>query len=282
MLGITWSLGYSIVRYCVMHGVPPLGYAFWQSLGPAIVLTGFCVITKKAIPSDKASLGFYAIASLLGIAIPNSVMYVSAGHLPSGMVAVVTNTAPMLTYVCSLFLRVERFQLIRLCGVLCAVLGIYVIAMPSTGLALGDMRWVFTALITPLCFASCAVYISKYQPKNRDSLVLATGMLWGASLWLSILLFSGSYFYPLTLPLNASTELIFVEIVLSSLGYYIFFQLLKIAGPVYYSLVAGVVAVAGLFFGWLFFQERFEWMAIIGIACVLTGVFLVSFGTKKI
>lgn len=277
VLGITWSLGYAIVRYCVVHGVHPLGYAFWQSLGPAIVLTIFCVITKKNIANDWRSLRFYGVASLLGIAIPNSVMYFSAGHLPSGIVAVVTNTAPMMTYVLSLLLRVEHFRFVRLFGVLLAVIGIYCIAMPNTLSSLGDMRWVLTALITPLCFASCAVYISHYQPKNSDSLVLATGMLWGASLWLSLILLSaGSYFYPISFPFTASMGLIFVEIALSSLGYYLFFQLLKKAGPVYYSLVAGVVAVAGLFFGWLFFQESFQFTAIVGMVFVVLGIVLVS------
>jgi len=281
MLGITWSLGYSIARYCVTHGVHPLGYAFWQSLGPAMLLSIFCCVTRKKNIVDKQSVRFYAITSLIGIAIPNSVMYFSAAHLPSGMVAVVTNTAPIMTYVFSLFLGVERFRFLRMLGVLLAVLGIYCIATPSTLSSFRDVSWLLLALVTPICFALCAVYIAKYQPKDRDALVLATGMLWGASLWLSLILLTGSYFYSFSFPLTVSTKLIFVEIVLSSLGYYLFFQLLKKAGPVYYSLVAGVVAVAGLFFGWFFFKESFAFIAILGMLFVVIGIALVNSSKKS-
>lgn len=278
MLGITWSLGYSIARYCITHGVHPLGYAFWQSLGPAILLSMVCCLTRQAMIINKQFLLFYAVASLIGIAIPNSVMYFSAGHLPSGMVAVVTNTAPILTYVFSLFLRVERFRCLRMLGVFAAVLGIYCIAMRGALSSFGDVHWLLLAFVTPVCFALCAVYIAKYQPKDSNSLVLATGMLWGASLWLSLMLLTGSYFYPLVA--TVPTGLVLVEIVLSSVGYYLFFQLLKTAGPVYYSLVAGVVAVAGLFFGWLFFNESFQWIAMLGMLFVIIGIALVSINKR--
>jgi drug/metabolite transporter (DMT)-like permease len=39
LLGVIWGSGYVIARYATLHNVPPLGYSFWQSLGPAVLVS---------------------------------------------------------------------------------------------------------------------------------------------------------------------------------------------------------------------------------------------------
>lgn len=287
-LGITWSLAYSIARYCTTHGVHPLGYTFWQSIGPAIVLTILCLIKKIPIKLNPKILFFYLLSSLIGIAIPNANMYYSASQLPSGILAVIINTAPIMTYLLAMGFKTEKFSIKKSFGVLLAIIGIYIIANPSNlSLDIDQASWVLRALITPFCFALCAVYIAKYRPDNCDSLALSAGMLWGASLWLTPIVFSQHHFYPLISYLNSSIDfsfpqkLIILEILLSSLGYWLFFQLLQKAGAIYYSLVAGIVAIAGLFWGWLFFQESLEGLAIYGTGFIIVGILIVSLLKKN-
>jgi len=47
LLGVLWGSGYSLARYATTHGVAPLGYAFWQSLGPALLLSLY-ILFKRA------------------------------------------------------------------------------------------------------------------------------------------------------------------------------------------------------------------------------------------
>lgn len=46
LLGFIWGSGYSLARYAMTHEVPPLGYSFWQALGPALLLTLSSLFTK--------------------------------------------------------------------------------------------------------------------------------------------------------------------------------------------------------------------------------------------
>ena len=85
LLGFIWGTGYTIARFAMTHGVPPLGYSFWQSLGPAVMVGLISVLLQRnsfkklTIPS----LQYYLISGLTGIVIPNTTMYFAAPHLPA-------------------------------------------------------------------------------------------------------------------------------------------------------------------------------------------------------
>ena len=275
-LGIVWSLGFSIARYCMTHGVHPLGYAFWQSLGPAVLLTLLCKGLQIPIFANRSYFIFYLFSSLVGIAIPNANMYFAASQLPSGILAVIINTSPIITYLLALTFKEERFYTRRFIGVICAVLGIILMTKPSGNITLAMVPWLLSSLLTPISFAVCAVFVAKYRPKDSHSLGLAAGMLWGSTLWLLPLVFYGQHFYAFNHGFSRTEQWLLAEILLSSAGYWLFFQLLKMAGPVYYSLVGGVVAIAGLIWGKIFFTETLTLIQMMSVAAIVLGVVLVS------
>ena len=288
LLGFIWGTGYSIARFATTHEVPPLGYSFWQSLGPAILISLLTLFKKTTLQTlcRKESfqaktaipyLRYFLICGLTGIVIPNTNMYFCSPHLPAGLLAVIVNTVPIIAYSMALIARVESFNIVRFIGIGCALSGLMLIVYPTMSLPASDMTpWVISALITPLSFAFCAVYISRYRPTNNDSLLLAAGTLIASSLILlpSILL-SGNFYmfhFPLTLP----DQVILLEIVLSSIGYVLFFQLIKIAGPVYYGLVDTIVALTGLFWGFVIFQEQLNRWTGVAVLLILLALYLVS------
>jgi drug/metabolite transporter (DMT)-like permease len=275
-LGITWSLGYVIVRYCTTHGVQPLGYAFWQSVGPAILLTGTCFILKQRIPTSRPYLFFYLSAALIGIALPNANMYFSSQHLPAGILAVVINTVPIMTYLFALLFREERFDIKRFIGVLFAFGGLLILSRPDHALTDYTTHWIAIALLSPIGFSLCAVYVSKRSPEKDYTTTIAAGMLCAASCWLIPVVLLSGQFHAFSWPLHTVDKLLLIEILLSSLGYFLFFQLLKRAGAVYYSLVGGIVSLIGLFWGWLFFHERLNPHEGIAVTLIIVGVLIVS------
>ncbi len=208
-------------------------------------------------------------------------MYFAAAKLPAGLLAVVVNTVPVLTYIIALALHEEEFSLLRLLGVLTCIAGIMLLVIPSTSLPFkSTVPWILSALITPFCFSLCAVYTAKYRPKDSNPLTLSAGMLCASSLLLTPLIIATGHFYPLWPPLKTQGWLILLEILLSSIGYLLFFQLLKIAGAVYYSLVGGIVALTGLAWGWLLFNEKLNTLSGAAIALIIAGIFLVTLWRK--
>tara|TARA_R110000868_G_scaffold298752_1_gene558934 strand:+ start:2313 stop:3209 length:897 start_codon:yes stop_codon:yes gene_type:complete len=257
LLGTIWGTGYSIARYAMTNDVPPLGYSFWQSLGPAIII-GLLSLGKSCKLTLSASrTRFYLVTGLTGIVIPNTTMYFAAPHLPASILAMVVNTVPIIAYPMALLARLEKFSWERMIGIFFAIVGLMLIIVPKSSLPSPDMvPWVLSTLITPFSFAFCSIYIARYRPEGSDSLTLSAGMLIFSSMMLIPLVLLTNSFYMFHLPLSTPDWIIILEILLSSLGYVLFFQLIKIAGPVYYSLVDTIVVMTGLFWGRMIFNEH--------------------------
>ena len=274
LLGLDWGAGYTIARYVTTHGVSPLAYAFWQSLGPAIVLSGLALVFLGGVPSRY--LRFYAVCGLLGIAIPNSIMYFAAPHLPAGILAVIANTVPMMTYVFALAHGQEQFSWRRFAAVFVALFGLTMLINPVFAMQSTEAPWVLLSLITPMCFALCAVYSARNRPAAAHALALPAGMLIASSVFLLPVMLLSKQVHTLTWPLSFVDQLILLEIALSSLGTVLFFQLIRLAGPVFYSFVSGVVAVTGLFWGWLIFNESLTRLKMSAVAVILLAIVMVS------
>ena len=277
-LGMLWGSGYVIAKYCVTHGVPALGYSFWQSLGPAIALTIISLWQQHKVPIKKKYLAYYGVCGLLGIAFPNSLMYFSARYVPAGILAVLVNTVPIITFPLALAAKQDKFSWLKITAVLIGVAGILWIVTPHE-LATDNLHWGWTlaVLLTPLSFAICAVFISACRPVPSHAIGLSAGMLIFSSIILLPIVISQHAFYALTWPFDLTQWLILLEILLSSTGYVLFFALIRRAGPTFYSLVSGVVALTGLFWGRIIFGESLSITNIAAIVLVITAIIMITY-----
>jgi drug/metabolite transporter (DMT)-like permease len=113
------------------------------------------------------------------------------------------------------------------------------------------------------------------RPDDSSSLSLATGMLVASAIMVTPLVLDMHEFYPLT-SFSLPNLAVILEIILSSIGYIIFFQLLKLAGAVYYSLVGCVVAITGLFWGWIMFGEVLHLWIALAVVFIIAALFMVT------
>ncbi|HAT1760011.1 TPA: DMT family transporter [Legionella pneumophila] len=279
VLGFIWGSGYTLAKFAMTNGVNPLGYAFWQSLGPALLLTLVSLFTKQARLLHPVYWPYFFICGLIGIAIPNTNMYFIASHIPAGLLAVLVNTVPLLVYPLALMAGQEKLDGWRFFALLLGMSGILaIIGINSAGLY---SSWTILAMLSPLGFALCSIYIGAKQPKEINALQAANGMLLAASLLLTPVVLKQHAFYSLSAPLTLVKQIVILEIILSSLGYLLFFILIRMAGPVFYSLTGGVVAITGLFWGYLAFDEKPSSIQGIAIALVVSAIFLLSWRQSK-
>lgn len=278
LLGFTWGTGYSIARFAMTHGVPPFGYSFWQSLGPAIVISLIALARRSPVPHSSQHVRFYLVTGLTGIVIPNTSMYFAAAHLPASILAMIVNIVPILAYPMALAAKLEQFNRMRFAGICLALIGLMCIILPHSSLPAPEMiPWVLsTILTTPVSFAFCSVYIASKQPKDCDVLTLASGMLIASSLLLIPMVFATHSLYLFHYPLTSPDWIILLEIGLSSIGYILFFLLLTIAGPVFYSLVDTVVVLTGVFWGYIIFNEQLNPWTSRAVICIVLALFLVA------
>lgn len=276
-LGFIWGSGYTLARFATTQGVSPLGYAFWQSLGPACLMSIFALSARLVWPLSWQHVRFYFICSLLGIVLPNTNMYFAAPHLPAGILAVIVNTVPIFTYVLAFICRQESFNYSRLLGVMCGIAGLMLILAPqTTSLSETQIPWALMALLTPVCFALTAIYIARQHWSKIHPFISSASMMLLSTILLTPIVFAKGDFYLFHWPLLPRDGAILLEVILSSLGYLIMFQLLKMAGAVYYSFVGCIVALTGLFWGWVVFAEVLSLHVSIAVFLILLALILLT------
>ncbi len=136
-------------------------------------------------------------------------------------------------------------------------------------------------MLSPLSFSLCSLYIALKQPPTINALQAASGMLIAASLLLTPLVMQQHDFYSLSLPLTLPKQVVILEIALSSIGYLLFFQLIRLAGPVFYSLTGGMVALTGLFWGFMVFDEKPNTKQVLATLFIISALFLLSWRQSK-
>lgn len=276
-LGFIWGTGYSIARFAMTSGVPPFAYSFWQSLGPAIILSSIVFCQHHKFMRNSSAIRYYVICGLTGIAIPNTLMYFAALHLPANILAMVVNIVPILAYPMALYARLETFSINRCLGIIIAVIGLMFIILPKSSLpASGMVPWVLLTMCTPFSFAFCSIFIARYRPNQASALTLSAGMLIASSILLIPMLFVTNSFYFFHWPLSLADKVILLEIILSSIGYILFFYLIKIAGPVYYSLVDTIVVLTGIFWGYMIFAEQLNQWTAAAVGLIVLALLLVT------
>jgi len=276
-LGSLWGLAFSFSKMATIGGVHPVSYTFWQGLGAGIVVAAICRLRGLRIPTGRAYLGYYAIIGLVGIAVPNVNLVAAIAHLPAGVMVLTIPFVPLMTYAIAIFLKMERFSPLRFAGVLCGLAGVALIVLPKASLPDANAApWFLMALLTPAFYAATNVLAARLRPPDSRSAPLAAGMLLAAAALLAPVVWWLDVLYLPALPVDEAEIGIVGQIVVSSVAYLIFFEVLRLAGPVFMSFTGYIVTLTGIGWGVLLFGERHSPWVWGAAALIFTGLALVN------
>ena len=276
-LGVLWGLPFILSKLASQSGVPPSGYALWQCLGAALLVGLLATWRGEKLQLTPRYLRFYAVTGTLGVTLPLANMYYVLAHVPAGVVAITVATIPVFTYCIALLVRLESVAAGRAGGILLGFAGVLLVLLPRIELpASGVSSWTLLGFVTPLSYACCHVYVGRARPADATGASLTVGMLLAAALALIPLLAATDGWYLPSLQPNLGEAAILGQILISSLGYLLVFELIRIAGPVYFSQVGYLVTVSGLILAATIFHERYPASLWAALALIFAGVYLVS------
>ncbi len=280
-LGSIWGLSISTSKLAV-QAFGPFSVVFWYALVAFLVLAAISLVRGKLPPLDGRHVRYYVASGLIGFAIPslNNVLVVQ--QVPAGILSTMIATAPVFTYAIALVAGQERFQVMRASGIGLGLVGALVILLPANSLPDAGMApSVALGLLTPFLYGISAVVISRYMPRETDSITLATGFLGVAVVFfLATMLASGETALPWPVQWPGSHMILWLGIT-SSAAYVLYFQIIRIAGPVYLSQVGYLVVTIGVVAGILIFDEQHSLWAWIGIGLMVSGLVLVNLGQLR-
>ncbi len=280
--GAIYGLLFSVNKIATTNGVPTLAYVFWHTLGAGLLLLGGCALTRDWPRLRWPHLRIYLIGGATGIAFPISVLAYVAPNLPAGLVSMVTVLSPMLTYGLALAVRMERFQPLRVGGVLIGLAGILILMVPGVSLPdFATVAWLLLALVAPFCFAGFNVLAALLSPPGSGSVSFACGIQFGALVVLvPVMLGTGqAYMFPGDV-LEGDLAVLWATL-LTAAAWYLIFEILRLAGPVFLSQFAYIIVLTGFGWGVLIFDERLSGLIWVAVALLFAGLALLTLGARR-
>ncbi|MBO6783344.1 MAG: DMT family transporter [Alphaproteobacteria bacterium] len=282
VLGALWSLGPSATKFVAINGVPPIGMVFWQTFIAGTLLLLICRGWKISIGLDKRHLRYYAVMGSVGVALPNANMVFVMRDLPAGLMSVVIVTAPLITYVIALAVRIEHFRFVRAGGVLLGFAGVAVLVLPKGSLPSPDLLPIaLLAIVTPTLWSISNVFAETARPEEGNNISLAMGTMFVAAATSLVLAIPTGTFHPIWDGFGPEDWVILAYGVVTVATFVLFYTVVSLAGAVYLAQVGYVVVLTGIGWGALFYGERPSVWLWASVVLVFAGVALVNFSRGR-
>jgi drug/metabolite transporter (DMT)-like permease len=267
LMGAIWGLSFTLSRTVMSEGADPVAVTFWQAtVGAAVLLA-----SGRRPPTGPAHLVFYAVAGVLGTALPSLLINAAARHLDAGLLAMCMAMVPLLCFALCAAFGVERFDRRRGFGVAVGLAAMWLIAGPTGG---APPLWIGAALGAAASYAVEEVYIAARRPPASDAVTLLCGMQIAGALALAPALTASPEPWPLSWPAGAVEAAFALGATLNLVAYALFVATITRDGPVFASQVAYVVTPMGVVWGMALLGERHPQGFWLALALMLAGLAL--------
>ena len=277
ILGLGWGLSFTLGKIAITAGGTPIGLTFWQSLFSGLILLAYVFFRHGKIIIPKIMFLPIVIITFLSVVIPNIIFYACVEHLDAGVLSISVSVIPLFTYLIAMGLRMDRFKIRRVLGLITGFCALLILILPENSLPdKRDIPWVLLALNCALCYALENIYIDRLALQNFGPIRLVCAVSFVSAIitfLLSLLMDQFFILQPTNLYLFISTlGLGFI----SATAYSIFIYLIGRAGSVFSSQVGYLVTFFGVVWGIIILGETHSVFVWISLVMIMMGIFLVQ------
>jgi len=276
-MGSAWGLSFSLARIAATAGVHPLSLAFWEAAGAGGILLAVCLARRRAVPISRELVSLYVSAALLGMVAPGVIFFYAAAHMPAGILSISIAIIPALTFLASAVLRLERFVLGRIAGVVLGAAAIVLLVGPEQSLPdPAQLPWVLLSLVAAGCYSGLNIMLTVWKPHRTTSFTATTGMFAAAALIMIPVLYATGTFVPFGWPWTEVEWAMLGLGVINAVAFTLYFHLNETAGPVFTSQTANLVTLFGVIWGIVFFGEQNSTWVWLSLATMMVALALVA------
>ena len=277
ILGLGWGLSFTLGKIAITAGGTPIGLTFWQSLFSGLILLAYVFFRHGKIIIPKIMFLPIIIITFLSVVIPNIIFYACIEHLDAGVLSISVSVIPLFTYLIAMSLRMDRFKIRRVLGLITGFCALLILILPENSLPdKRDIPWVLLALNCALCYALENIYIDRLALQNFGPIRLVCAVSFVSAIITFLLSLVMDQFFilqPTNLYLFISTlGLGFI----SATAYSIFIYLIGRAGSVFSSQVGYLVTFFGVIWGIIILGESHSVFVWLSLAMIMLGIFLVQ------
>ena len=275
-LGASWGLYFSMLKIAALSGISYVGILCLTTVGVALGMSAIALLRgRKPKFSSRHNL-FYLVCALSGYLLPMIAELLVIEHMPAGVLALIVSVAPLTTLLLAWLMKTDRISPLRIAGIVLGALAIFAILLPDAHrgeeVAWG---WLLLALLVPLCYSMHHNFAARYWPAGSDSYQVACGEAIFAALLL-VVFTSFNWQWQDVQTWNRGHSAILFMAAISLIDIYIYFELIRLRGPIYTSHANYFMVISGVLWGMVIFAERPSALMWVSAVLLIASLHLVS------
>ncbi len=275
-LGVSWGLYFSMLKIAVLSGISYTGILTLSTVGVAIGMSAIALLRRRKPEFRLQHNTFYLVCALTGYLVPMIVELLVIAHMPAGVLALIVSMVPLATLLLAWMMKTDTINLPRVAGILVGAFAIFAILLPDVhvGEAVA-WRWLLLTLVVPVCYAIHHNFTARCWPSGSDSYQVACGEALFAGTLL-VVFASFNWQWQDVETWNRGHSAILFMAAISLVDIYIYFELIRIKGPIYTSHANYVMVVSGVLWGMVIFAERPSPLMWISAVLLIASLYLVG------
>jgi drug/metabolite transporter (DMT)-like permease len=281
-LGISWGLYFSMLKIAVLSGISYYGIAALTTMGVAIGMSAIALLRRKSPRFSARHLRFYFVCALLGYLLPMLCELLVIGALPAGALALIVSLTPISTLVVARLMKTDVINRARIAGILLGAFSIFGILLPEVHSETDlSWPWLMVAVSIPLFYALYHNYIARYWPQDSDTYQVACGEAVMAFIVISTLAYWQWQPTDIVEWDSGHNAMLFMAVI-SLADIYIYFELIRLRGPIFTSHANYIMVISGVFWGFVIFGESVTHLMWVSVGLLLVSLYLVNRPTTVI
>ena len=272
-----WGILYSLNRLATTDGIPFVPYVFWMGTGAALILLVLGAAFRTLPRLSWEHMRGYLVLGTISFGMTYTILAFVAPKVPAGVLGLGATLTPILTYPAAALLRMDRFRAIRTVGLALGVGGVALVIVPETSLPTPDMApWVLLSFAAPVLYVANALIIAWLKPPPAGALPLAGGVLTTGTLFMFVVMAATGQWWWFEGPMTAGDWALAAAAGTMALVFYLMIEIIRLAGPVFFTTVNFMIPLTGIGWGVLFFGESHSHWIWLALVLMLAGLFLVN------
>jgi drug/metabolite transporter (DMT)-like permease len=277
LIGLAFAMTFVFNRLAITNGAPLIPYVLWQAVGGALILLIACRAKDQLPVLSPKYLRVYFLTGLFNVCLPIFVLSLVAPKVPSGILSLGLMLIPLMIYILALALDMDRFRWVRLIGILLGLAGVLFVLLPKASLPSPDMvGWVLLGLLAPLCYALGAILMAWFEAPAARSLPLACGLLIASAVIMAVVMVASGNWWFFDGQFATGHWAVVGAMANQAVIFVLMFEIIKRAGPVFFSTSNYIATLVGVGFGILFFGDRHSLWIWAALLLMFTGLFFVN------
>ncbi|MBQ0148640.1 MAG: EamA family transporter [Flavobacteriaceae bacterium] len=282
IVAIVWGTTFLGIRIAV-ETIPGWFVAGIRQFIAGIIMLIILIFRKELKWIGWRNLFYQIIIATLMLIFANGMTTVAEENLTSSLASLISASTPILVFIGSIIIGLQKFTLKGLIGVLMCVCGILFIFWDGLeDLANPAYRSGIILMFCAICGFASGTLFSKKIKLNTDNITLNLfyQFLFAGIFQIGLaFIFSDNYNFE-NWSIKSLTSVLYLALFGSVVTFYAFHYALSKISPIQVSILSYINTIIAIFLGWLLLDEQITIKFILAACLIITGVFITNYKPK--